>query len=134
MAKTITAFQGQPSVTGTIASLAASGSVNVIFDLGTDWATYPVIAVWINIAAPATAAATLTCSGYTDQDATRRRLPQAYTTGGVAGATSSVTPSGGAQCMLVRPLGRYIEANVVNGDATNAFGAASSIGIATYSA
>lgn len=131
MIKTVKGFQGQPGVTGTIASLAASGSTNVQFDLGPDWFQFSVVAIWLGAAGPSTTV-TYSASGYSDEDATRRRLPQAFSTNTATAYYSAINPTAGSTCALVRPMGRYIEVAVTNNDATNALGAGSSIGFCAY--
>ena len=134
--KTRIGLQGNPNgrVTGTLASLAASGTANVSFDLGETWDEYSLVAIIVDPTAPETALNTVTIyGGDLPQDLVASRIL------GVPGAATpsqakftNIAPATGSQTVWVRPMGRFVTVNFVNNDATNALGSNAAINFAAY--
>lgn len=121
-------------VIGSIASLAASGTAVVSFDLGEAWDSYTMVQVTLVPMAPETALNTVTIfGGDSAQDIqTSRILGQAGVAGVSQAKYTNVAPATGAQSCFVRPMGRFVTVQFVNNDATNALGAGSCINFAAY--
>lgn len=118
-------------VSGTIASLAASGTATIIFDLGADWVFYPYVRIYFTALAPssglintsvnssATIGGTLLRQGFIDTDS-------------VSTTYLTLASANGPQTADIRPMGRYIYISATNGDGANALGATSRIDLAQY--
>lgn len=118
-------------VSGTIASLAASGTATIIFDLGADWVYYPFVRIYVNALAPssglintsvnsaATVGGTLLRQGFMDTDS-------------VSTTYLTFASANGPQTVDFRPMGRYVYISATNGDGANALGASSRIDLAQY--
>lgn len=119
-------------VSGSPANLAASASVNCVFDLGQDWSQFTHVSVAIrssgtstglnNIQASSSDTATLNAS---------RRLKDVSQVNhnSIAG---NITTAGGTQQAIVRPMGRYFIVSLTNADATNPQDASAKVTIAAY--
>lgn len=119
-------------VSGTPASLAASGTAVVVFDLGPNWMFYGLVQVLITPVAPSSGFNPVqimcTPNGATNFN---RRLGFAYSTGGAV-VFGNFTSASGQVCVVVRPMDRYLVINIPNADAVNAVGATAKVAIAAY--
>jgi hypothetical protein len=116
---------------GNPASLAASGSVTALFDLGQDWHQYSHVVISVASSGPSSG---LTINRITGSDTSTENLrrPVRGADGAGFGAVSavSVTTAAGALSGIVHPMGRYLFVTVTNADGANAQGATSGITIA----
>jgi hypothetical protein len=122
-------------VSGSIASLAASATTSVSFDLGETWDAYTLVQVTVDPAAPETALNTVTAYGTdiaNDITMPARVLGQAGASGLSQAVFTNIAPATGAQSFFVRPNGRFVTVKFQNNDATNALGATSQINFAAY--
>lgn len=119
-------------VSGSPANLAASASVDCIFDLGQDWHQYPTIQVNVNPVAPSTGLSGVQVSGAdTPAFNAYRRLNAASATAFNA-IYASLVSSSGPVGIVMKSTGRYITVRMSNSDATNAQGATAKVIIAAY--
>lgn len=119
-------------VSGDIASLAASGSVSVIFDLGPHWDRYGMAAVAVTPNGPSSGlnAVQVFGSDSTAYDFTKR-LGHAFGTGWTA-THSNLTTANGPMQSNVRPSGRYLIIQAANADAVNAQGVQATVIVSAY--
>lgn len=115
---------GDATVTGTPASLAASASVDVKFDLGPNWAQYSKGMCSYAVASPS--------SGGVIQIWYGRAFGIKTWRGVQLGPTSNTnydtpTSAGGNKGMTTGPIERYVTVSVQNTDAVNAMGASSHV-------
>lgn len=116
-------------VSGSPASLAASGSVDCIFDLGQDWHQFPTVQVAFVPVAPSTTSTALAVGSDTAAFNGNRPLVVAASAAAGTGVAAFTTT---AQSWLVRPMGRYFVVRVANTDASNAMGAGAKVTITAY--
>lgn len=129
----VAAGAGPGWVSGNPAGLPAATSLEICFDLGSEWAQYTVAQVLVYVAGPSSGfSAVQVYGGDTTANLGARRLPPAYATN--FGTTYQTVPSTGMQGVCVRPVGRYVFVTVYNQDASNAAGASSRITLAAYPA
>ena len=120
-------------VSGSIASLAASASVDTIFDLGPSWAQYVNIAIGIKSSGPSIALGSISVYGSdTTTISPHRRLNATPDDVSIPPASSYVYTAIGGNMLKLRPFGRYVIVSVTNVDSTNAQGALSGIDLAAY--
>jgi hypothetical protein len=129
-------LQGNPNgrVIGSIASLAASGTALVSFDLGETWDAYTLVQITVDPTAPETALNTVTVyGGDLAQDLVAARILGQMGTSGLSQAKfTNIAPATGAQSFFVRPMGRFVTVQFQNQDATNALGNTAAINFAAY--
>ena len=119
-------------VSGSPANLAASASVDCVFDLGINWNQYPTIQVNINPVAPSTGFSGVQVSGAdTPAFNASRRLNAASATSFNA-IYASLVSSSGPVGIVMKPMGRYTTVRMSNSDATNAQGATAKVTVAAY--
>ncbi len=121
-------------VSGTIASLAASASATMIFDLGPNWDQYPYVTVTVNPQGSSSGLTALQVFGSrTTTDTDVERLNFAYATS-FAGQSVAPTTANGVQSGIYRPAGRYVIVKATNADGTNAQGASASVAVTAHTA
>lgn len=105
-------------VSGNIASLAASGSINVIFDLGPNWDSYTILQCAHSSVSGSSGITVGFVKSSTDGALTSDDLSlnSAYATG--AGNLTAAS-SAGQRSFSVRPMYRFLIVNFTNADATN---------------
>lgn len=122
-------------VSGTIASLAASATVDVIFDLGALWRCVAQVQVMVAPAGTSTGLSNVqVVSSDTAAFNANRRLKDVAAAGPSTVNIASLTTANGVQAVLVKPAGRYLVVRATNADATNAQGAGAQIAAALYGA
>lgn len=122
-------------VSGSIASLAASATVDCIFDLGPDWDQYPILAVLVMQDGPSTGLNPVQILGSdTTTPDSRRRLSPAYAAGGNGASFSATMSTGAYVTMWVRPLGRFLTVRATNADGVNTAGVGSRVSVGMYPA
>lgn len=122
-------------VGGTTANLAASSQVNIVFDLGQDWDQYSVIAANAFSQAPSVSGLTVLWRSSDTTSlvgVTRALRDMANTT--MRPISDTFTTAQAVGSYFLKPMGRYLIAQVTNADATNAQGAGSKVTIAAFSA
>lgn len=119
-------------VSGTPASLAASGSVNVVFDLGPDWAQYILVQTTVRSESPSSGLDQVRFSGNDVPVLTGTRYLRDMQSSAGTVTWASVTTANAAGTFMVRPMGRYLIVAVHNADASNAQGPTTSITLAAY--
>lgn len=116
-------------VSGTPAGLAASGTVDIVFDLGPDWDQYRFVQISCAPAGPSSGSQLSGRGSDTTTATENRRLSYAnsvnLTSVNNVAFSSSVT-------VVVRPIGRYVIPRWTNTDGINVCGAASKCTIAAY--
>jgi hypothetical protein len=119
-------------VSGDIANLAASGSVDVIFDLGPDWRDVTLCTMTCTPVGPSTGFVGIQVSGSdtATYDATRR-ITGAFNTG-MGSSYLTATTAAGSQQFIFRPFGRFVFYRCPNGDAGNAIGATAKISLTAF--
>lgn len=120
-------------VSGDPASLAASGTVTALFDLGPNWDNVGLIQVGVTPVAPSSGVTvTVKSSSDTTIDATDQILNHAN--GAAIGGAAAVSVTAAAPGSgWFRPMARFLAVVVVNADGVNALGATSFIAVTTYS-
>lgn len=120
-------------VSGDIASLAALGSVNVIFNLGSNWDQYNYLQVAVAVIGPSTGLSAVQVFGSTTPgiDATSPRLGPIYSVA-YTPLSAAITVAGGVASAIFRPMGQYVAVSATNADGVSATGAASKITLGAY--
>lgn len=122
-------------LTGTIASLAASTSADVQFDLGPQWDMWVAVHVWLKPVAAGGASDAIFQTYFGDTaGAKTRRSGAAYTNSAIAAGYYALNPANGEQTICVRPMGRYLTIACQNANASVAWGSGSSVAVAAYTA
>lgn len=119
-------------VSGSFASLAPAVGLNIVFDLGPNWAQYVFVSLVVFVSGPSSGISTVQVFGGSAPVLNfTRRLRDALSSG--SGTIYSAWPaSSGPQEVSVRPMGRYIVVAGTNADATNATGPSSKVVLAAY--
>ena len=119
-------------VSGSPANLAASASVNCIFDLGQDWHQFSSVALAIRSSGTSTGLNNIHASS-SDTAAlnTARRLKDVsqVSHNSIGG---NITTAAGSQQAIVRPMGRYFVVSITNADSTNPQDASAKVTVACY--
>jgi len=118
-------------ITGTIASLAASGAATVQFDLGADWVFYPFIRLFILWAAPSSGTVNMQVHSADTAGATTRRIGP-IDMDSINTTFLTVSSASGPQTIDLRPMGRYLTITATNNDGANAVGSTARIDVAQY--
>ena len=121
-------------VSGDLANLAASATVNALFDLGDDWESFVFGAAVIFPSSPSTGLGSVQVFGRPDGVAgvyPSRRLKDPASTGASTNL-ATITTGPGPQQITFRPMGRYVVISATNSDATNAQGGSGKITLAVY--
>lgn len=128
----VTASTPQPGwVGGDISNLAASGTVDVIFDLGANWDSYSKVQV--GHTAISLSSGIIVNSVKSSSDATSSTDDISLNTDGATGMSAFGAASGaGSRSAFFRPMDRYLIINISNADAVNAVGAGASVKITAY--
>ena len=119
-------------VSGDIASLAASATVNVVFDLGPEWRQYSYLELTVIPVAPSSGLNPVqffASDSVAPNSARRRGSP--FATGGTTYFVNLATGPG-TQTMAMRPAGRYLICKATNADAANAQGATARVTLAAF--
>jgi len=117
-------------VSGDIASLAASGTATLVFDLGPNWDQYNVVQVAVVPAGPSSGLSGVAVYSSADAAFSAATDPQLNYTWGV-----SFGPAAGAavttpQSAMFSPMDRYLIVRATNADAVNAQGAGAFVQLA----
>lgn len=119
-------------VSGEIASLAASGTATVIFDLGPNWQAYGSVQIAVVPAGPSSGLSNVTVRSSDDATFSATADPTLNstnaTTFGTGIAASVTTP----QSSFVAPMGRFLGVIATNADGVNAQGATAFVQICAY--
>lgn len=118
-------------ISGDIASLAASATATLIYDLGPNWDQYNVVQVGVVPAGPSTGLSGV--SVFSSDDATFNAA-QDVQLNSVWGATFAnlVAAITSAQTACFAPMGRYLIVRATNADAVNAQGAGAFVLVCAY--
>lgn len=119
-------------VSGTPSGLAASATVNCVFDLGPDWDQYGVAAVGVLPIGPSSGMANVQAMGSDNTAPNPARRLKDMAVAGSANSSFAINTSSNGHTFHVRPFGRYLIVSVSNADAANALGAASKVSVAAY--
>jgi len=119
-------------VSGDIASLALSATVDCIFDLGPDFDQYVTVSVKIAPIGPSsgTTACTVSSSDSVAANLNRRLRDPATAAGTMINA--AVTVASGVGEFYARPHGRFLHVSITNADGVNALGATSKVSVSAY--
>lgn len=119
-------------VSGSIASLAASGTANCIFDLGPTWRDMSLATIAVTPAGPSSGlnAVSISSSNTAAADTTRKLKDVA--TAGPSAISATITVATGCQQFMVRPMGRFLVVTATNADGVNALGASSKVVVVAY--
>jgi len=129
----VTAGAGRPGwVSGSIANLALSASVNCIFDLGPDWDQYVEVSVMISQSGSSSGLSAVQVFGSDTAAVNANRRQSAWQTAGFSAGSASVLASGGVQTGRFGVAGRFLVVSATNADGVNAQGATSKITLAAY--
>lgn len=119
-------------VSGDIASLAASATVDVIFDLGPKWQHINWVMVSITPVTPSSGLSAVMMSGSDTAAFNATRRLQAVNSLSFGVISAALTSANGSQMLPVKPFGRFFIIRATNADASNAQGATAHATIATY--
>lgn len=121
-------------VTGSPASMAASATVAVLFDLGADWDQYATVQVTLRPLGPSSGFSGVSFSGRDTPVAAQNlvRSLREVSSSAFAITFASVTTANAAAVAMLRPFGRYVVVMVTNADAANATGAGSRVALAAF--
>lgn len=118
-------------VSGDLGGLAASGSIDIFFDLGPSWAAYSLVQIGHTgvSGSSGVTVATVRSSDDTALDVQDIVLNSAFGTalGQLTGTSSAAGRTG-----FVRPQGRYLIVSMTNADAVNPVGAGASVRVTAY--
>lgn len=119
-------------VSGTIASLAASATVTIVFDLGPYWDQYNSVQMAVNPVGPSSGLTAVQCfSSRTTTPSAVERLNMGQAVNfNTSSATATV--AAGVQSGMFRASARYFCVQATNNDGTNALGASSSVAISVW--
>lgn len=127
----VAAGQSGGWVSGTPANLIDGATVDVVFDLGPDWAMYTLV----QLVYVSTAATSLDPVRPTFADTpvfNAARAPKDVATPGLGAASYQVTSAGGPQSSMHRIMGRYCVVRMTNTAAGGVQGAGSSVALAMF--
>lgn len=131
----VTALGTKPGwVSGDVASLAASASINCIFDLGPDFDQYVAVAIKVNPAGPSSGLSAVQVFGSDTAGVNANRRFKDISQPGPATINAAITVATGCSELWVRPHGRIVVVSVTNADGVNALGAGSKISLSAYPA
>ncbi|UOF78618.1 hypothetical protein [Bacteriophage sp.] len=118
-------------VSGDIASLAASATATIVFDLGPNWDQYNVVQVGVVPAGPSSGLSGV--AAYSSDDAAFNAA-QDIQLNNVWGATFGAISAAVAapQTTSFAPMGRYFIVRATNADGANAQGAGAFVAICAY--
>lgn len=127
----VAAGNGPGWVSGDIASLAASGTATLIFDLGPNWDQYNVVQVGVVPAGPSSGLSGV--AAYSSDDVTFSaaadvQLNNCWATSFGAISAAITTP----QSCAFNPMGRYFILRATNADGANAQGAGAFVQVCAY--
>jgi len=120
-------------VSGSIAALGLSASVNCLFDLGPEWNQYTSVNFCISPIGPSSGLSNVAAFGSDSTTInTSRRLGFAAANTVNSSLTASMTVANGAVNMLVNPQGRFVFLQATNADGANALGATSKVTLTAF--
>lgn len=119
-------------VSGSPANLAASASVNCVFDLGQDWHQFTHVSLAIRPSGASTGLNNIQASSSDSATLNAARRLKDISQVNHNSIAGNITTAGGAQQAIVRPMGRYFIVSVTNADATNPQDASAKVTIAAY--
>ena len=119
-------------ISGTPANLASSATTQVYFDLGPDFADYPI--AQFTILSSGLSSGLINISFFSSETIATSfndcRLGNINGSFGTHYASS--TTAGGANSVVIRPMGRILRINLTNADVVNAQGSTSKIHLTAY--
>lgn len=119
----VAAGNGPGWVSGDIASLAASATATIVFDLGPNWDQYGVVQLAVVPAGPSSGLSNVKAFSSADAVLSAAADPQLNYTWGTSFGPAAGAAITAPQSAMFSPMDRYFIVQATNADAVNAQGA-----------
>lgn len=118
-------------VSGDLANLGASASIDVIFDLGPNYDSYPIVQIAHSDVTGSSGVTVTSVRGSSDSASTAADPVLNYAGAQAVGSVSGVSSAAG-RSFFVRPMGRFLITRFANADAVNPVNAQAFVALAAY--